>query len=450
MFRFTALRRGASILAAGSLLAIGGCDTVDSLLEAKNPDAINEDQLDDETLATVLANSVVGALTSAYDEAVLWRGSHITDDQVSGINWPSTRDLGRRILPYDQGDADLVFSQLSRYRFMGDSMTTRLNNLLEEPQADKRMAMVLALSGYSYTLMAEYLCEATIDMGATKYNPTELANMAIERFEKAITVATAAGVEADTVKWLAYTGLARAATAAGNKAKVMEAASKVPSDFIWWVEYKTNSQENYWEGQINSSNHTVGLHPNFLKNWGSYGDTVHITAQTDPRVQFNKTPRTGHDGSTILYTPYPPLSFSDYTGGRQTDVQKPGRFTDDTDIRLGSYLDAMHNYYEAAGPNGNGPEGSTLDFVNKRRAVGMQEPVNLSGSELMAELREQRRRDLFLGGFRLGDLRRWKAQGVGDFFPTGTHPNHTLGEYGDAECFPIPLAEYVGNPNITR
>jgi hypothetical protein len=110
----------------------------------------------------------------------------------------------------------------------------------------------------------------------------------------------------------------------------------------------------------------------------------------------------------------------------------------------------MHNYYEAAGPSGTGPEGTTLDFVNKRRAVGRQAPVTLTGAALMTELREQRFRDLFMGGFRIGDLRRWKAQGVGDFFPKGTHPNPVLGEYGTAECFPIPLSEYIGNPNIKK
>jgi hypothetical protein len=312
------------------------------------------------------------------------------------------------------------------------------------------MATVLAFSGYAYTLMAEYMCEATINVGATKYSPTELANMGIAKFEQAITVATAAGISADTIRNLAYVGLARAATAAGNKTKVMEAAAKVPSNFVWWVEYKLNVNSNSWQGQVTGANHTVGLHPNFLKNWGTYGQAVPIANQTDPRVQFDSRARTGHDASTILYTPFNPLSFSGYTGTTQTDVNKPTAITQDTDIRLGSYIDAMHNYYEAAGPGGTGPEGTTLEFVNKRRAVGRQAAVNLGGTELMAELREQRRRDLFLGGFRLGDLRRWKAQGVGDFFPKGTHPNATMGEYGDAECFPLPIAEYVGNPNIKR
>src|SRR5690606_40892480 len=68
-----------------------------------------------------------------------------------------------------------------------------LNNLLENPQSDRRMALVLAYGGYAYTFMAEIMCEATINVGAEIYTPAELAQMAIERFQAAIPGAQAAG-----------------------------------------------------------------------------------------------------------------------------------------------------------------------------------------------------------------------------------------------------------------
>ncbi|HEX6939849.1 MAG TPA: hypothetical protein VF158_10595 [Longimicrobiales bacterium] len=448
MYTRKAFRRGSAIVATGIVLALGGCDTIDSLLQVNNPANVYEDQLQDETLVNVLTNSVIGRLAADYDEPILWTSSMLTDEQVSGINWPTTKDLGKRVLPYDVGPAEDMFDALSRIRFLADSVASRLEGLLEQPEADRRMALVLAYGGYAYTLMAEIMCEATIDVGAKIYTPQELAEIAIQKFERAIAVAEAAGATADSVRYLAYVGLARAATAAGNKAKVMDAARQVPPGFVWWVEYKQDVQENDLDDNVTGTNHNIGVHKLIVENWGTYGDTIPPEAQTDPRIQFNPRPRRGHDGETLLYTPYQPLSFSGYTGTRQTDEVKPVLFTEDTDIRLGSYLDAMHNYYEAAGPDGTGPEGTTLEFVNKRRAVGNQPPVSLSGDALMAELREQRLRDLYLGGFRLGDLRRWKAQGIGDFFPKGTHPNPVMGEYGTAECFPLPLAEYIGNPNL--
>jgi hypothetical protein len=452
MLLSNAFRRGGAIVAAGAVFTLAACDTVDDLLEAKNPAAIGEDQLDDATLADVLTNSVVGQLAREYGEPILWTGSLPTDEQVSGINWPTTQDLGVRKLPYDVGPANDMFRALSRVRFMADSIATRLDNLLPNPDTDRRKALVLAYGGYAYTLMAEYMCEATIDVGEKRYTPQELADIAVTKFQSAITVATAAGASAEDVLNLAYVGLARAATAAGDNATVMSAAANVPSDFIWWVEFKQGALANELDDNVTGGNHNIGVHPRLLSAWGTYGDTVPIEAQTDPRVQFNRLPRTGHDARTILYTPFQSLSYSDYTGTFQTaETNRPVLYNNDTDIRLGSYLDAMHNYYEAAGPTGAGPEGTTLEFVNSRRAVGNQAPVVLLGDELMMELREQRMRDLFLGGFRIGDLRRWKAQGVdtpGSQFPSGTHPNAFLGQYGDAECFPLPLAEFVGNPHI--
>src|SRR5688500_13709920 len=161
MIRLTALWRSGALLLAGGLL-IASCEQVDELLEAENPANINEDQLDDETLISVLVNSARGALAGEYDNDIIWVGSLPTDDQVSGVNWPQTQELGRRILTYDAADAQGMFRALARARFMTDSVAGRLTRLLSrvgaDPDKDRRMAVVLAHSGYVYTLMAEYLC----------------------------------------------------------------------------------------------------------------------------------------------------------------------------------------------------------------------------------------------------------------------------------------------------
>src|SRR5437899_11772909 len=100
-----------------------------------------------------------------------------------------------------------------------------------------------------------------------------------------------------------------------------------------------------------------------------------------------------------------------------TDVKL---FEQGTKIVLADYVEAQHDFAEA-----DGPTAATLAFVNARRAVGRQPAVSYTVGDpaIMAELRNQRGRDLFMGGFRLGDLRRWKRLGVGAFFPTGPHVN---------------------------
>ena len=430
----------------GVSLAVGACSTVDQLLEASNPDAIQEDQLTDAALVNVMVNSVIGALGAWYDDPFIWRGSMFTDEQITGVNWENTARLSQRIVQYNEGDPNTMFGSASRYRYLADSIAGRLRNLLETPQSDERLALVLAHAGYSYTLMAEVMCEATINVGSELYTPVQLAERAIPRYQEAIEVAQAAN--APDIADLARVGLARAALLAGDHALVMQAAGNVSPDFVWWVEFNQEVSTNAMYTGVTGSNHRIGVHPHFLN--GPFGQQGIVESQTDPRIQHTPDWSLGHNALTKLYKPYMSLPYSGFNGETIASGGEPELYERGTDIKLASYLEAMHHYYEAAGPGGTGPEGTTLEFVNKRRAFGNQEPVDLSGDALMAELREQRSKDLYLGGFRLGDLRRWKRTGVGDFFPTGTHPTTEWGAYGDAECFPLPLSEYVGNPNISR
>jgi hypothetical protein len=121
----------------------------------------------------------------------------------------------------------------------------------------------------------------------------------------------------------------------------------------------------------------------------------------------------------------------------------------DTEVLLADYLEAQHHLMEARMRTG-GNDAAVLAFVNARRAVGNEAPVNLGGAALFAELRRQRSLDLYQGGFRLGDLRRWGRDGVGDFFPSGNHVNQEWGAYGAWTCHPLPLSEYDGNPNLAQ
>jgi hypothetical protein len=424
---------------------------VDRLLEAENPGAIGEEQLSDPALIEVLVNSVTGELASMYDDPFIWRGSMFTDEQITGINWEQTARLNLRVVRFDEGDADGMFSAMSSYRFMADSVAGRLENLLDNPDSDRRLAQVYALAGYSYTLMAEVMCEATINVGSEIYSPSQLAGFAIPRFEQAIQIGTAAGSGGAAVVNLARVGLARAALLAGDDQKVMSAAAQVTPGFAWWVEYADQINDNTMNARVSGANHALGVHPHFLN--APFGTQDIVAEQTDPRIQHTTRWTTGHNALTKLYKPYQSLPYSEFDPiAVIADGVTPELYDDDTDIKLASYVEAMHHYYEAAGPNGTGPEGSTLDFVNSRRAFGNQPPVNLSGDALMAELREQRSRDLYLGGFRLGDLRRWNDQGLGNFFPTGDHVTDgpSWGQYGDATCYPLPSSEYEGNPNIRR
>lgn len=440
-------------LAVGATMAlavtIGACDTIDRVLDVENPERIREDQLQDVKLITILENSVIGEFQDALDDPFIWRGSMFTDEQVTGINWEGTARLNQRIVNFQEGDPDGMFTALSRVRALGDSIAGRFKGtggeaLLENATSDERLARVLNLAGYGYVMTADAMCEATINDEPTRYTPEQLYGFAVERFNEALTVATAAG--SDDMADLARVGLSRAHLNLGNVADVMTAAGAVTLDYRANAQYHPDANSNVMFARVTGGNHALGMHPDFLQ--GTFGETVPAAQQTDPRIQHTEDFSLGHNQLTPLYKPYQPWAYSGFTPVPQSAGGEPILFEENSSITYASWLEAMHNYYEAAGPSGTGPEGTTLEFVNARRAFGNQAALaGPTDDELMAELREQRGRDLFLSGHRLGDLRRWLRQGVGDFFPSGPHVNEQWGLYDDATCFPIPVEEEESNPS---
>ena len=459
MTKIISLRKAAR---AGLLvLTVVGLAACSKVLDVDNPAQLDESLLDDPALVDVLVGGVVGDFQNMCSDPFVWRGRMFTDEQITGVNWEQTARLSQRIVQYDEGDADLMFSQLSRARSQADSIAGRLKGgLSESPSNDPELAMVLAYAGYSYIILADAMCEATVNVGSTLYQPVELYGIAIERFNEAMAIANAAGPNAglsnkrdvgDLINMI-NVGLSRANLNAGNKAAAMAAAAKVPLGFHWWVEYNESDNRTYnvLETRISGANHTIGVHPNFIAggpaNWLKQDLEPFLT---DPRVQHEPRWKTGHNALSPLYKPKSGLMFDNYNGATIAMGGTPAIYERGTNIAMASYVEAMQNYYEAAGPNGTGPRGTTLEFVNARRAFGNQPPVDLSGDALMAELRWQRGKDLFMGGYRLGDLRRWLRAGM-DLFPSGQHPTAEWGQYGDATCYPLPIEEYEGNPNISR
>lgn len=446
------LRKAAwTVLLGAALTGVAACSTFTDVLDVQNPTQLDESLLQDSALVKVLVAGVQGDFAEMYAERFIWRGSMITDDQVSGINWETTARASQRILRYDEAEVvDLMFAQLSRARMQADSVTQRLKNgLSKSPTNDVNLATTLTYSGYSYIVMADAMCEATIDVGSKIYTPVELYEIAVKRFTDALPIATAAN-NASLINMI-NVGLSRAYLDLNKKPEAMAAALKVPANYYRWIEYKSTDTRvyNFLAEQVVGANHNMGVHPNFIAGGKDTFGKNQQAYLTDPRVQHDVMWSLGHNQATPLYKPRQGLMWSQYNGQTIASGGAPATYSRDADLAIASYIEAMHNYYEAAGPTGTGPLGTTLEFVNSRRAVGKQAPVTLSGAALMEELRWQRGKDLFMAGYRLGDLRRWLRQGVGDFFPTGQHAN-PIWTYGTATCFPIPKQEYEGNPNITN
>jgi len=490
----------AGMCALGASLALyTACDFADELLQVENPEEIMIRNLDDFRLLEVQVNGVIGMFQSAYDSPIIEHGAMHTDEHLDGVNWEGTARQGQRILHWDEGQTQSIFEETSRALRQGHNLAEQIrlwqadDSLdLEPNELDEDLATVLVFTGYSVVAMADHMCQTVVSPDPDAPSGTVLSNaenyaLAEGYLEEALAIATARSLS--DIANLARTGLARAHMGQGEWADAATYANAVPANFRWWMEYL--DQDNGRNPLQNSSyggNFFMGIHPWFTGIHPSFDGTGFvftnnniINPQTDPRIQHWPTDRTGHNALTPLYKLFQGLRYSGYTGMTiapqsaacpnctpDTDNDNMGWDVTqiaetslplvswyDTNILLADYVEAQHHYWEAQSMQ-NLNEAGVLAFVNARRAVGNQAPVALAGQALRTELRNQRARDLFLGGFRTGDLRRWTRFDAGNgpfaggsYFPTGTHPVTQWGQYGAWTCFPIPRSEYEGNENLT-
>jgi hypothetical protein len=336
-----------------------------------------------------------------------------------------------------------MYAPMQRARFLSEDAVRRLTVILGDTVGrDLRVARALAYGGYTYITLAEMMCTTPIDRSVPK-SWDEMMTAAIAKFDSAVTIAiaaktylqtltpvtatiTAAIAGTDSVKNFALVGAARASLDKNDKAKALTYAQQVPTDFVFRAYYSLNTT-----GQANRTwdRLTNGKNANLL-------NTPFAAMTTDPRI-----PRiagtTGNGG-----TPLSPPSYSTFS-----NTLAGADFAATSSMRIASGLEAQYIIAEA-----NGPTAATLAFVNTRRAAGLQTATAATGDALMAELRDQRSRDFYLDGHRLGDLRRYKRFYQVDFFPKGTYPGTTSGAiYNEAiDCWPLPTSEINDNPNIPK
>lgn len=418
------LSRGITATLVSAAIALSACRNA---LDVSNPQLIPEDRLNDPQLINVLTNTAIAALQANYSEFV-WYSAIITDEALNATNDYRSGELSQRIVELAQGNAG-PYGQLSRFRATADSVAGRLKALVPNTATDLRLARALAYAGYGYVFMAEFLCTAPVNGGAL-ITDDSLEVLALSRFTQAIAIATAGRAAspavADTIANFARVGAARASLNLNRKTDAINFASPVPAAFTFVADYITSAntslQNSLWS-RVNGQNKQLGVHP-LMQHFN------------DPRVRYVTNAVLGHNQLTLLNVPYSPRTFSTFTYTDSTALQPNSK------IEIASGLEARFIVAEASGP-----VQATIDLVNERRAYG-KEAVLGPTDDVMAALREEKRRDLYLGARRLGDLRRYKAQGIGDFFPSGPHPNKEWGLYGSATCYIITQDEMSVNPNV--
>lgn len=281
-----------------------------------------------------------------------------------------------------------------------------------------------AYAGYTYLLLAEGMCQMTID-GGPLMTKAQVLGIAKDRFSDAITKATALG-DASLLN-MAYVGRARteldlatlnpASIDAAQMAAAAADASKVTSTtFVRNAEFSTATQSR--ENRI----FQLTLGGGFLSVGPDYQGLT-VNGSPDPRVPVQNTGKLAQDNVTPLW-----------------NQQK---FTSATaNFPIASWEEAQLIYAEAVG----GQTG--LNAINAVRAKSNIGPLVMADPNDAAAFRaavlEERRRQLFSQGQRYGDMLRYGLP-----FQKGTNGVNRKGQvYSDLTCVPLPDVETLNNPNL--
>src|SRR5690606_25554615 len=237
------------------------------------------------------------------------------------------------------------------------------------------IGIVSAYSGYAHVLLGEGMCSAAFDVGPEQ-QPAAIFARAEERFTRAIQQATAAGD--DEALHMALVGRARTRLNMGNGAGAVADASLVPAGFVKAsvrsdLDARSRNRvaaESPWS----NGSGTAGAGTSVKE---PYRDLT-IGGVPDPRVSVTDMDGTTGDATTENW--------------RQNKYQSPA-----APVPIARYAEAQLIIAEVEGGQ------AAVDIINALRAPhGLPVFASNDEAEILAEVLEERRRELFLEGHRLG------------------------------------------------
>ena len=371
----------------------------DDLLSVSDPGAIQEKDLENPATEQLIVNGALSEWQYAYDYMTL-TASIFSDEIFTDHTNIDHREFALHNFNNTNALNSGTYSNLHKARATAEDGVERLKGFHgAAASSNLNVAELLAYAGYAYTLLGQHFCESPVN-GSRAYSSEELLAFALERFDEAIAVASSGQssnpTRAATILNTARVGAGRAALQLGQMAKAISYASAVPASFERSINRSTNS-----------SRETSIMGAQWASASGAWaGVTPRFRAMNDPRVRYTATPRLGLNARPV-HLPYLPFSFVGWSATANEQI-----IALNSKVKYSTGLEARYIVAEASGAT---PQ--TLAFVNERRQFAGQQPVTLSGSELMAELRDQRSRDFFLGVHRHGDLRRYIKLYNLDLFP---------------------------------
>jgi len=410
-------RRAAALLAA---LALFGCNT-DGLLKVESPSDLDAKYLEQPEYAGLLVNGVVADFTCAFGAFVLTEAivsDELADATFNAAAWP----LDRRDVPssaaYGTNDCTNnqvpgIYTPLSVARWSADNAVTRLGGWTDAQVAgrDSLRATAALYAGFSYTLLGMSMCSAAVD-GGPELTPAQLFALAEDRFT--IVLGLSEGGRWPLIRGAALIGRARVRLYQGDGPGAAADAALVPDDFVFHASAEKEVPRAYnrvYAATIQNRYYTV--------------EPVSIGLTTggveDPRTAAVNNGLRGQDGTTV------------WQQQKYRDLASPISFARTAEARL---ITAEVEGGETA-----------VNIINDLRdAAGLPHFESDDEGEIQNTVIEERRRELWLEGFRLYDILR-KNLPLEPAAGTPYQPTKN-GVYGTTLCLPLPDVERFHNPNI--
>ncbi|MQA90746.1 MAG: hypothetical protein GEU90_10985 [Gemmatimonas sp.] len=402
------------------LFPVTGCDALDELISVDLPGDMEEGDLDDPRLAEVLVNSAQADFECAFPRYVRQMGIWTLKIQDGGQGRPSALNSIRSSSYAFYADhctgTEPNWAPLQTSRAQA-ARAVRLIEGFPEGSVENRAALLgrsRLYEAYSILLLSEAYCGVTVDLGPL-LTRAEGFTIAEDRFTDVLEYAVQVA-DPEMSSYLtnsALIGRARARLNLGDRAGVVEDASRVEEDFVFYSTHDdvpNRRTNNLYEYFIIGTSGSIGVKYRPLRFLEE--------GVLDPRVPIVETNRVTGGGANIIWEP---------------------RFwqSEGDDLRVGTWREAQMMIAEVEGGQ------TAVNIINRLRSdYDLPTFSSTDPAEITAQVREERMRETFLQGTEVGDLLRW-----GGPWPTGFDERGRAIDEANT-CVWIPDYEVIANPNL--
>jgi hypothetical protein len=408
------------------------CDTLRDPLAVDPASRIPAALLETPGNAQILSDGAVGDFECAFNSYTA-QGGTIGEEFIYAQQTASRTPYDRRNTTKDDSDYGInsctglgVYTPLHIARQSNENLLALLKTWSDaevaagagSPNRTNLMAIAAAYAGYAYVLLGEGFCtmavsSVNIDKSLTyggEIQRDSVFKLAIARFSEAITAAEASNNT--SIETMAYLGRARAKLNLGDYPGAKADADQVPSGYL--REVSASDAATRRQNRIAAENRETSRSLSVGEPYRSMGDArVPVTATT-------LVSATGvlHYYQTKYLTVATPLPLATYEEAQLIIAE--------ADIRAGSLVTAL----------------PILQASRTRGGQGVF--TGVTEADYLAELIDQRRRELFAESHHLGDVLRYDIA----LTPAAGTPYHFGGTYASQICLPLPAAERLNNPLI--